>query len=332
MARFITILGFSVFFASIPIGLFLATLDWIGLESREPAWRLALAVLWGAAGGVALGLLWSTGLGLPLELLLTGEDRHLVETVFTVPLAEELAKGVVFVFLLRWRRIASPLVGLLHGVAAGLGFAMTENFAWFLHTWLQQGDQAWFLSVVLRTFFSGILHAAATGVWGAALGLAMANSRPWVGRLVPYAGLVAALALHGGWNLAFTLSGVTGEALPAGVGLLSVPIVVAVMIGLAWACMQWERRVIRAELAAEERAGHLPENHARILARPRTRRQDGWLPDGADRRRYVRTAMSLVTLRRNVRADGGDPDAGDHEGVQALREALRRELDDESVS
>lgn len=322
--QFVTILGFSVFFASIPIGLFLAILRWIGLESREPPWRLASGVVWGAAGGVGLGLLWAMALGRPLEeLVILSADRARFEAVFTVPLAEELAKAVLFVLVLRAGRLNTALSGLLYGVAAGLGFAMTENFAYFLEVFHQQGGAAWFVTVVLRTFFSGALHAAASGLFGAALGWSVSQPGGRARRLVPYLGLLGALAVHSGWNFLQILSGVTGDPAPAGAGLLAVPFIAMLMVALAAACLENERRVIRTELAAEEAAGRLPEHHARILSRPGTRGRGGWLSDWINRDEYVATALDLVMARRQARRLGLDPDSDPAPELAALRQRLQ---------
>lgn len=313
-----------MFFASVPIGLFLATLRWLGLESREPPWRLAVGVLWGAIGGVGLGLLWAMALGRPLEdLMLLGADRERFEAVFTVPLAEELAKAVLFVLVLRWGRLTTALSGLLYGVAAGLGFAMTENFAYFLEVFHQQGGNAWFVSVVVRTFFSGALHAAASGLFGAAVGWSLSQPKTRARRLVPYLGLMGALAVHSGWNFLQILSGVTGDPAPAGAGLLAVPFIGMLMTVLALGCLENERRVIRAELLPEEAAGHLPEHHARSLSRPGSRGSDGWRSDWINRDQYVAAALDLVMARRRARRRGQDPDSVDLPELDALRKRLQ---------
>jgi RsiW-degrading membrane proteinase PrsW (M82 family) len=322
-ARFIAVLGFSVFFASIPIGFFLAVLRWVGLELRVSIWRIMIAVVWGAAGGVALGLLWATGLGRPLMTLYSPGERVLVETVFTVPLAEELAKAVVFVLLLRWRRVGTAVLGLLYGVASGLGFAMTENFAYFLHTYTEAGGQAWFTTVIIRTFFSGILHAATTGAWGAALGHAATHPSAKVRRYLPYGGLATALVLHAGWNLAFVLMGALGWHTPVGVSFMAVPIVVAVLLYVSALAVGRERRIIRLELSAEADQGTLPLDHARIIARLRTRRKAGWLPEGLDHARYVRMALGLALARRRARCQGRDPDGDSAADVIDLRRRLK---------
>ncbi len=324
MYPFVTILGFSVFFASVPIVLFLAILRWVGLESREPPWRLAMGVLWGAIGGVGLGLLWAMALGRPLEdLMLLGADRARFEAVFTVPLAEELAKAVLFVLVLRAGRLTTALSGLLYGVAAGLGFAMTENFAYFLEVFHRDGGSAWFMSVVMRTFFSGALHAAASGLFGAAVGWSLGGQRTRVRKLMPYLGLVGALALHSGWNLLQILTGVTGDPAHAGAGILAVPFIGMLMMVLAVGCLENERRVIRAELTPEEEAGRLPAHHARILSRPGPRGGDGWLSDWINRDEYVATALDLVMARRQIRLAGADPDSGHHSELDALRARLQ---------
>jgi len=324
---FLLMLAGSVGSAALPILLFLETLRLVGLEVRESRWRLGLAVVWGAAGGVALGLLWATGLGRQLSVLLVPGERELVESVFSVPLAEELAKGVVFVLARRWRRLATPLPGLLYGVAAGLGFAMTENFAFFLRAWLEAGQEAWFGTVVLRTGFSAVLHGVTTGVWGAAIGFALSTRRPWPRRLLPYGGLAAALTVHVGWNLSFVLSGLTGEGCPLTVSFGSVPVVVGLMLLLAWTCVGAECRVVERELLAEARAGVLPKEHAHIVARPRRRITGVWLAVGVNRRAYVRAALTLVSARRHARSAGLDPDAEDLPEVVEARERLARILD-----
>jgi RsiW-degrading membrane proteinase PrsW (M82 family) len=301
MILFVSVLIASLVMAALPGVLYLAVLRWMGLERRQARFLLMSALAWGSAGGVALALLWTTFLELPFDQ----SDRLWVQAAFLAPLAEELAKAVYFVLLIRWRRIDTSLLGLMYGLAVGLGFAITENFAYFLRAYVNGGESAWVGAILARTFFSVAVHATATGLWGAAVGRSRSAENKWARLLLPYVGFAAALVVHIAWNLSLTIFQVSGAELPLAIGAGAVFVSITLTVLVSWFAIRDERLMITRELGLEAERGTLPEEHVVILASPLARLREAWLQEGIDRREYKRTAMMLALRLRQYRSAKG---------------------------
>jgi RsiW-degrading membrane proteinase PrsW (M82 family) len=226
----VLILVVSVAAASLPTLIYAAVLRRLSLDKRPARWLLVSAVGWGSAGGVVIGLVWTIVLGRPFELLLRLEDFTAVESVFLAPLAEELAKAVFFLILLRRGRMKTALMGLVFGIGVGVGFALTENAGYYLNAWFDHGYEGWATTVMVRTLCSSVVHAGASGLWGAFLGHARSSPHPAVRWVFPYAGLVGAVVMHGSWNLSLLLSRVSGSDIPITIAVYTVLVIVALMM------------------------------------------------------------------------------------------------------
>ena len=319
MIAFLSVLLISLVMAALPGVLYLAILRWIGLERRQARFLLMSALAWGAAGGVALGLLWTAFLEMPFA----PGDRSWVQSAFLAPLAEELAKAVYFVVLIRWRRIDTSLLGLMYGLAIGLGFALTENFGYFLRAYVAGGEAAWIGAILARTFFSVAVHATASGFWGAAVGRSRSAQSGTARRLLPYAGFAAALAVHIGWNLSMTLFQASGSELPLAIGAGAVFVSVTLTAVVSWYAARDERRMLIEELGAEARRGTLPKEHVEILASPMARLRETWLQEGVNRREYKRIAMLLALRRRQHRNAQGQERRELEERMSLLRQGIQ---------
>ncbi len=326
MVSFIIMLVLSLTVASLPGLIYLALLRWMGLDRRQARNLLIAALAWGAAGGVGLGLLWTTLLELPIEPRVQPDERLWIQTAFLAPIAEELAKAVYFVLLLRWRRVGTALLGLMYGLAVGLGFALTENFAYFLHSYVEGGQSAWVGTVLARTFFSVSVHVTATGLWGGCVGFSRSTRRRWARKLFPYLGLVLALAVHVSWNLSLTLFEVSGDALPLAIGGVSVVIAVVVTLTASYFATRDERRMIFEELTQEAERGTLPLNHVAPLASPIARLRSAWVSDRVDSRHYQDKALMLALRSRQYAATSAN-DRADLEGhIERLRSEVKEIL------
>lgn len=319
MIAFLSVLFVSLVMAALPGLLYLAVLRWIGLERRQARFLLVSALAWGAVGAVVLGFLWTAFLEMPFA----PSDRLWVQSAFLAPLAEELAKAVYFVVLIRWRRIDTSLLGLMYGIAVGLGFALTENFGYFLRAYVAGGEVAWVGAILARTFFSVAVHATATGLWGAAVGRSRSAQGGLTRRLLPYIGFAAALAVHIGWNLSLTLFQASGDELPLAIGASAVFVSLAITAFVSWYAAHDERLMLAEELGAEARRGTLPEEHVEMLASPMARLREAWLQEGVDRREYKRIAMLLALRRRQHRSAQGQERAQLEEHMSVLRQRIQ---------
>jgi len=319
VTSFIIMLVLSLAVAALPGLIYLGLLRWMGLDRRQARNLLIAALAWGAAGGVGLGLLWTTFLEIPIEPNVPRDERIWIQTAFLAPMAEELAKAVYFVLLLRWRRIGTALLGLMYGLAIGLGFALTENFAYFLHVYVEGGQSAWIGTVLSRTFFSVSVHVTATGLWGGCLGFSRSSRSRTARKLLPYVGFVLALAVHICWNLSLTLFEVSGDALPLALGGVSVVVAVVVTLIASYLATRDERRMVFDELRVESQEGTLPLKHVALLASPIARLRSAWVSDRVDSRKYQDTALMLALRLRQRRAAVG----GEAEVLDGLIDDLR---------
>ena len=179
---------------------------WTGLvllldrDEPEPPGILLTMFLWGAIVA-ALGsqtvndhvYVWMTANA--------GVDRARALTPsLLAPLFEETLKagGLVLLWLLWRKEIDGVRDGIVYGAVIGMGFAMTENVAYFLMAVVQGGYDGLARAVYLRAFLQGFNHAAYTATTGAAVGWIC--SAPRASRLWPLAGFAAAVAQHALWN------------------------------------------------------------------------------------------------------------------------------------
>ncbi len=316
----------SVFCAGLPILCFLAVLWWLDRYDREPIWLLVLVFAWGAIGAVVLSLVGNTLAMLPLALVMGGAAATHTGTVLIAPLVEEPTKALVLPLVLRSRHFDNATDGFVYGAAAGLGFGMTENFFYFVGTAAEGDVTAWVATVVIRTFFSAVMHATASSIVGAALGWAM--FRGGLARLLAGAGgLAVAMIIHGIWNGLITAD----QLLESGgvlflADLMLFPAELFLVFAIFQACLWEEHRIIRDELTSEADAGRLPREHVPILASYLRRMRGGWLPPTVPRQSYVRDATTLAFRLRQARVAKGPRGAAIQRDIAQLREALRSAL------
>jgi hypothetical protein len=164
---------------------------------------------------------------------------------------EELAKGLALLWLFTWKRqeFDGLLDGLMYGALVGFGFAMTENFFYFIGAFDEGGARQLTMIILLRSLVFGLNHAFYTGLTGIGFGMAR-NVRSRMGRLLwIVAGLTAAIVVHSIHNLGAALAAVN----PTGLGLSILVAVggaasIVIVVLLAW---QQERYCIQTELAGE---------------------------------------------------------------------------------
>jgi protease PrsW len=191
--------------------------------------------------------------------------------------------------------------GFVYGAAAGLGFGMTENLLYFVSA---SGHLAeWGSTVVVRTFYSAVMHATATAIVGASLGYARFRGCATLS-IGGFTGLLLAMMVHALWNGLITVGEVTGGDLPFLLDLLLFPIEVLTVFIVFQVCLWDESLTIRRELLEEAAQGRIPMEHAEILASWFRRLFAGWVPKGVDHALYVQTATSLAMRKRQVRQMG----------------------------
>lgn len=259
---------FSLLAAIIPAVFYVGIVWWLDKYEKEP-WPLFLAAFaYGSIPAIILAIVFELG----AEAVGVG---GLAGGVVVAPIVEEAVKGlaVLLIFFIWRREFDGVLDGVVYGAVVGYGFAMTENFFYFIDT---GGDP---MVVLLRAFVFGANHAFFTAFTGAALGLARLSRKRWLWLLLFPAGLLVAMGFHAAHNLSVNF-GCAGLSL----ALVSNTVGVAVILVIAILSWRQEKRWIGEELTEEVAAGTLAEDDLQALLYLRRRvgarlwiwRRHGW--------------------------------------------------------
>jgi RsiW-degrading membrane proteinase PrsW (M82 family) len=142
---------------------------------------------WGALGGPALSIL-ATSVIYELWPSLFRSDA-ILGVVVIAPMVEELVKLLILPYISRRPEFTYFVDGAIYGFAIGIGFAVVENFVN-----LSTNPAALLPIAVTRVLTVNLMHGAATGLVGAAVG--RARFRSHAGRR---------LGILGGWAVAVIL-------------------------------------------------------------------------------------------------------------------------------
>lgn len=290
----------SALCAAIPMLGFLVLLWWMDRHDREPLWLLLLTFAWGAIGSVMLALAGSTAVMGALGSLLGATAAEELSAVLVAPPIEEPTKALILFAVMFSRHFDNASDGFVYGAAAGLGFAMTENFLYFTNYADPGQIVAWVQLVVVRTFYSGVMHACASSTVGAALG--WARFRGWIPKLLALpVGFGAAMGIHALWNGLLTLDELWDTSIWSTINFALFPLEALTLFGLFQLALWEERAVLRRELADEVSQGLLPLDHARAIASWWRRRRPEWVPRGVPHWPYVRAATTLALRKHQAR-------------------------------
>ncbi|HEX6445062.1 MAG TPA: PrsW family intramembrane metalloprotease [Streptosporangiales bacterium] len=209
----------GLLFALLPVPLLIFAVLSLDRLEPEPTRNLVLTFVWGAAVAVviALAIEFSVGLVAPNKLF---------GAAVVAPFAEELGKGLIIFLILHVRKteLDGPTDGIVYAGMVGLGFAMSENIVYY-GTALHQGAGSLIGTFVMRGIFSPLAHPLFTSATGIAMGYAALKRDTAARWLLPIAGVVVAMILHGLWNGATGTLGIIG--LGAYYLLIMVPVLVA---------------------------------------------------------------------------------------------------------
>lgn len=178
---------------------------------------ILLCLGWGAVGAYLLALTLNNatlhGLGVDYDTVVG----------FTGPVLEELLKAVFLVYLVSQPRFRYIVDGAVYGIAVGIGFALSEN----LFVYLPDSGSAVLGIAISRTLSTSLMHAAASGLVGLALGrLRRSRSAQKWGLLL--SGLAFAIVLHVSYN------NIVGELTGVQLLLVAIGIGVGGSIVIAW--------------------------------------------------------------------------------------------------
>lgn len=290
----------SVVCATVPMLAFLVLVWWMDRHDREPLWLFGFTFLWGAIGSVFLALIGSTTLMIPLNWMLGAEVAEQYSAVIVAPLVEEPTKALILFAVMFSRHFDNASDGFVYGAAAGLGFGMTENLLYFVNVAATGDVGTWMQTVLIRTFFSAVMHACATSWVGAALGFARFRGRLPKLLAVPV-GLGGAMGIHALWNGLLTAGDVMQTGTFLTVNLAIFPLEFLLLFGVFQLALWDERATIRRELADEVEQGLLPLPHARAIASYLKRSDPRWVPPGVPQWPYIRAVTTLALRKHQCR-------------------------------
>lgn len=113
---------------------------------------------------------------------------------YFAPVAEEILKALILIYLVRRPNFTYFVDGAIYGFSIGIGFAIVENYSYVL------GNATSMLGVAIgRVLSTNLMHASASALIGIAVGYARFQ-RSWRFLFSLLAGLLLALALHVGFN------------------------------------------------------------------------------------------------------------------------------------
>lgn len=312
----------SVLCATVPMLAFLWLTWFLDRHDREPWWLFGLTFLWGAVGAVLFAMIGSGVLLGALGAAIGGEAADALAGVLIAPLVEEPTKAAVLFLVMFSRHFDNATDGFVYGSAAGLGFGMTENFLYFLGVAATGDVVGWMQTVVIRTLFSAVMHAAATSCVGAMLGFARFRGLGWKLLALPI-GFGAAIAIHATWNGLLALDMATGGTGSfAALDLLLFPVEALVLFAIFQLALWDERATLRRELADEVQAGLLPLAHATAVASYLGRSKGRWLERGIPRHPYIRAVTTLALRKHQARSAAARGQAFYADDVHRLRREI----------
>ncbi|MEZ4618539.1 MAG: PrsW family intramembrane metalloprotease [Caldilineaceae bacterium] len=244
-------LAISLAAAIIPTAIYVLIFYWADRYEREPLWLTTVAFVWGAVPAIVVSLIG--------EFLLSGSWRDATDSVTSVlvdgaivaPIVEELAKGaaLLLIFWIMRQEFDGVLDGVVYGALIGFGFAMTENFFYFVGAYSDGGYGQLSAVIFLRAVLFGLNHAFYTGLTGIGFGLARSARSRTSAQFWVFFGLAAAIVTHSLHNLGASLADFNVAAL----GLSLLVAVAGLLLILVAVLLSWrhERSCLRLELAEE---------------------------------------------------------------------------------
>jgi RsiW-degrading membrane proteinase PrsW (M82 family) len=208
--------------SAIALGIpYLIVILWLDRNEKEPLHLILTAFLWGAVISTAISCVFNTGFG----ALAAGFIGHAgvasqLTASFSAPFIEELTKAaaVFAIFLFFKKDFDNVLDGIVYGAVAGLGFAVFENWLYYVNG-ADSAEQVVYFTVI-RGLVAGVgSHACYTALTGAGFGMFRVMRRGVLRWFMPVLGVGLAMFVHFSWNtfagllIDQPLSEVSGEVL-----------------------------------------------------------------------------------------------------------------------
>jgi len=169
-------------FAAAAVPILLMTMAWFAdIVDREPfrfmvgmfVWGVLAALMAFFINGALLAMFNQSAGALPLVLL------SVVGSLIISPVVEEVLKALGLSIMSRHHEFDDALDGFLYGFAIGVGFAMLENWFYFIARVdpFSVGISAWVSVILYRSLFNTVAHGCFTGLCGVLIGILKSRDR-----------------------------------------------------------------------------------------------------------------------------------------------------------
>jgi len=286
----------SALAAILPMFLYLVIIWRYDRYDREPFGLVLQNYLWGGLGAIFFAIIGSSLIYYVLSFFIPNQAQlERIEVILVAPFVEEITKGLFLLLVFFNKKFDNVTDGLVYGGAIGLGFGMTENFLYFI-AYGGTTFSAWMTIVIIRTLFSGVMHCAATAIFGAFLGYAKFKNI-FYKITFPLIGLFIAMFIHFAWNYSVSFESTTL------IGFIFVFFTVIIFIIVFSVAIFSEKRIIYRELLEETMNGLIPAEHLEILNSSK-RNRSGWV-DERIRKLYISAATTLAFRKMELKGSTG---------------------------
>ena len=230
----------------VPLIIVLPVLAWLDRVEPEPRSSRIHAVLWGATvAGVISGI---------VNTIVAGTVGETAAAVISAPLIEEATKGLGILWAVKRREVDSVIDGIVYAGWVALGFAVVEDFLYFVNA---AADGFLIEIFVLRALLTPFAHPLFTSWIGLAVGLSVAKRQPIALHLIWGFGLAA--ASHAAWNGSLSYAEQSGnDAAFAIAALCFVGLFAAAVITVFVIRKRQQRRFVQAAPMLAQRYGVTP--------------------------------------------------------------------------
>ncbi|MCA9627364.1 MAG: PrsW family intramembrane metalloprotease [Myxococcales bacterium] len=321
---------------AIPACMVYMTVPWIvDRFDPEPWWALAMAFLWGALAAAGFAGLINTIMGAIGEGVAGKGGGDFLGAVVSAPLVEEGFKGmaVLGMFWFMRREFDGVVDGMIYGVFAALGFAMTENVLYY-STAIAKGSVTgagmgeFTVQFVMRGILKPWGHPLYTAITGLGVGLARETTKTWVKWAAPIGCYFIAVTMHGMWNFTSVLSGWTGAPLYLLLLVMYFFVLICFMTMVLWLVAR-EGKTLRKNLEDEVLMGNMTREDLDLICSPFGRLK-ARMSKGAKGHKMVMVGIRLGMAKWHAaRAMKGQKQTVSIQSIVPLRQeliALRQEL------
>lgn len=294
----------SIIAATIPYLILILFIWWMDRYEREPIGYVFLSLIWGGVGAIIIGIIFSIILLIPTSMLVGQKMADILGSVLIAPLVEEPAKIFILILLVKSLNFDNATDGFVYGAATGLGFAMTENFLYFTQG-ISGGLQNWIVLVLLRTFFTGIMHMITCSIFGAILGYVKYNKSVTKKILFPIGGLLLGMIIHAVWNTTAVAQAVYPNSYSLIIGIVMLFIAFIIIVITFLLSVSHERKIIIKYLTLEAKDGLIPEKHIYYISHFLKRNKGNWI-NPIIRKKYIDFTVHLA-FRQDQLAHVGNP-------------------------